>query len=49
MEQFSQSTCWTLTEDFGHLEGQEKFPRNQVRQKKEKKKRGIKKEEEEED
>ena len=43
MEQFSQSTCWTLTEDFGHLKGQEKFPRNQVRQKKEKKKRGIKK------
>ena len=42
MEQFSQSTCWTLVEDFGHQKGQEKSPLNRVRQKKEKKKRGIK-------
>ena len=30
MEQFSQSTCWTLTEDLGHLKGQERSPYNQV-------------------
>ena len=40
MEHFSQSTCWTLAEDLGHLKGQEKSPHNQVGWKKEKKKRG---------
>ena len=34
-EQFSQSTCWTLAEDFGHLKGQERSPCNQVGWKKE--------------
>ena len=39
IEQFSQSTCWTLAEDLGHLKGQEKSPRKRVGLKKEKKKR----------
>ena len=30
MEQFSQSTCWTLVKDFGHLKEQETCPYNQV-------------------
>ena len=35
MEQFSQSTCRTLTEDLVYLKGQERSPCNRVGQKKE--------------
>ena len=35
MEQFSQSTCWTLAEDLVHLKGQERSLHNQVGWKKE--------------
>ena len=38
MEQISQSTCWILLEDLGHLKGQEKSPHNQVGLEKEKQK-----------
>ena len=38
--QFSQSTCWTLAENLGHLKGEEKSPPSQVGWKKGKKKVG---------
>ena len=39
MEQFSQSTCWTLVEDFRHLKGQEKSPHKRKRKRKRNQKR----------
>ena len=38
MEQFSEKNCCTLTEDFRHLKGQEKFPHNKVESRKKKRK-----------
>ena len=39
MEQFSQSTSWTLAEDLRHLKGHERSPHNQVGQKKDRKRK----------